>query len=420
MTDLDLQTDQTLSTSNDQTSSEPPPQADSTQPSALLPVEAVEECEKCVEEYRAGTADKVLVFLRLQTIISRYATDDQARPTIQALKSYLAMLDNHDRLREGAVERGRLSAESDSARRHTEPGEAEPGISPQGELSPQDKVEDTSKRPRSPGPDDRPDSPSSKRHIDPSRFPWVIQEEVDPAPLSLELRQTQTCLENFARDPKFAKSSLLNSARCPQFPDGEWTNIILGRVVDLDHVLSGIYAVGADDRKREKVGTLEFVVGSCTPAKTVRSHSDWTIAWDGYVEALLFVFPHRNSELIAYAKFIRQLFTSMPPERHGRVLHFDKAVRLCVSQRRDLLLTDHANFTNLSLLWLQNGGGSSGLPRNETTRSSRRPSSSSKPRREACRRFNAGTCPNSQSSCDYAHICSKCRGTGHIASACGK
>ena len=228
------------------------------------------------------------------------------------------MLDNHDRLREGAMERGRLPAEPDSVGRQPKIIEGEPGNSPQIELPPQAEVEDASKRPRSPGPDDGPESPSSKRRIDPSRFPWLIQEEVDPAPLSLELRQTQTCLENFARDPKFAKSSLLNSARCPQFPDGEWTNIILGRSVDLDHVLSGIYAVGADDRKREKVGTFEFVVGSCTPAKTVRSHSDWTIAWDGYVEALLFAFPHRNSELIAYAKFIRQLFTSMPPERHGR------------------------------------------------------------------------------------------------------
>jgi hypothetical protein len=110
----------------------------------------------------------------------------------------------------------------------------------------------------------------------------------------------------------------------------------------------------------------------------------------------------------------------MPAEHHSRVIHFDKALRLRVSQRRDLLLTDHASFTDLSLLWLQNGGGSSRLPRDETPRSSRRSTSPSKPRREACRRFNAGTCPNSQSSCDYAHVCSKCRATGHVVSACGK
>ena len=96
MTDLDLQTDQGNSASNDQAPSEHPPHGDSTLSSSLLPVEAVEECEKCVEEYCASSADKVLTFLRLQSIIRRYATDDQAGPTVQALKSYLAMLDNHD------------------------------------------------------------------------------------------------------------------------------------------------------------------------------------------------------------------------------------------------------------------------------------------------------------------------------------
>ena len=96
MTDLDLQTDRANHSSNDQATSQHPPQGDSTQSSVLLPVEAVEECEKCVEEYHAGTADKVLVFLCLQTIIGRYATDDQAGLTVQALKSYLAMLDDHD------------------------------------------------------------------------------------------------------------------------------------------------------------------------------------------------------------------------------------------------------------------------------------------------------------------------------------
>ena len=243
----------------------------------LLPVEAVKECEKCVEEYCTSSADKIIIFLQLQSIIGRYATDDQARPTIQALKSFLKMLDNHDQLYEGAVGRGWLSAESDSVGWHAEVAKAEPGILPQVELSPQAEFKDTSKCPWSPGVDDGPDFPFSKQCINPLCFPWIIQEEIDLAPLSLELRQTQSCLENFTWDLKFAKSSLLNSALCPQFPDGEWTNIILGQVVNLDDVLSRIYAVGANNHKWEKVGALEFVIGSCTPAKTVWSHSDWNI-----------------------------------------------------------------------------------------------------------------------------------------------
>ncbi|EDR00882.1 uncharacterized protein LACBIDRAFT_333738 [Laccaria bicolor S238N-H82] len=170
LTFLDPQAvNQAITTSNDQASPEHPPQEDSTQSPALLPVEAVEE----------------------------------SRPTVQALKSYLTMLDNHDHLQEGAVERGRLPAELNPTGGQAETIEGEPSDPLQVEHSPQVENEDTSKCPRSPGPDDGPESISSKRCIDPSRFPWIIQEEVDLAPLSLELRQTQTCLENFAWDPKF-------------------------------------------------------------------------------------------------------------------------------------------------------------------------------------------------------------------------
>ncbi|KAF8954819.1 hypothetical protein BDZ97DRAFT_1604203, partial [Flammula alnicola] len=126
----------------------------------------------------------------------------------------------------------------------------------------------------------------------------------------------------------------------PQFPDNEWANVLAGRVVDFDHVFSGVYSLAPDERRRERMGPFEVVVGSSAPAKVVRSHSDWVIAWDQFIDAVVYVFPHRQSELIHYGKFLRQLFTSIPTERHLRVIQFDKAVRLRVSQRRDLLLTD--------------------------------------------------------------------------------
>ena len=69
------------------------------------------------------------------------------------------------------MERGRLPAEPDSAERQPEIIEGKPGNSPEVEHSPQAEIEDMSKRPCSPGPDDGPDFPSSKWRIDPSRFP---------------------------------------------------------------------------------------------------------------------------------------------------------------------------------------------------------------------------------------------------------
>lgn len=83
----------------------------------------------------------------------------------------------------------------------------------------------------------------AKRKIDPNTFAWVIWDGIDPPPLSLLLLQTQATLENFSRDHKFAKTSLLNPACLPQFPDSEWLNLIAGRAVDLDHVLAGQHSI---------------------------------------------------------------------------------------------------------------------------------------------------------------------------------
>lgn len=86
MTGLDLPSNQANPAPNDQATSEYAPPADTVQSSGLLPV----------EEYRAGSADKIVNFLRLQSIIGRYATDNQAGPTIQAIISFLVMLDNDE------------------------------------------------------------------------------------------------------------------------------------------------------------------------------------------------------------------------------------------------------------------------------------------------------------------------------------
>jgi hypothetical protein len=72
----------------------------------VLPPDVSESCEKCVDDYRKGTTEKADTFIKLQAIISQYAADDQADFAIQALRSYLSMLDNHDNLRNAAIGRG--------------------------------------------------------------------------------------------------------------------------------------------------------------------------------------------------------------------------------------------------------------------------------------------------------------------------
>ncbi|CAA7269722.1 unnamed protein product [Cyclocybe aegerita] len=129
--------------------------------------------------------------------------------------------------------------------------------------------------------------------------------------------------------------------------NSEWTNILAGRSVDLDHVLSGIHAIAPDTRARETLGSLEIITGSSVTAKKVSDHSSWTIAWGHYSQALKFVFPHRESELDSYAAHINQLFAAVPTTMHSRIIDYDKAVRLHVTARRDISLTDTTSFADI-------------------------------------------------------------------------
>ena len=145
----------------------------------------------------------------------------------------------------------------------------------------------------------------------------------------------------------------------PQFPDSEWTNLIAGRSIDLDHILAGLYSVSHNERWTEWFGEIELVTGPAKPVRVVDSHGKWVIAWDQAVDATVFAFPHRSSELRDYGRYISQLFASFPESLHLRVIQYDRAVRIRVAQRRDLVLTDYHQFTDLHVLWIQNAGGGS-------------------------------------------------------------
>ncbi|TFY54350.1 hypothetical protein EVG20_g9737 [Dentipellis fragilis] len=253
-----------------------------------------------------------------------------------------------------------------------------------------------------------------KREIDLSDLPWM-QDNAAVA-LDEDLEKTRKLLVCFAEDPKRVKASIVNSANCPQFPDSEWTNIIAGQAVNLDHVFSSMYSVSINTKRKERIGSIEFTVDAIAPGKTVRSHGDWVIAWERTHSATAFVFPHRMSELFAYGAHVSQFFTVLGTSHHERVIAFDKAVRIRVAERRDIRLNQAQHFVDLQTLWLLNlGTGASDL--------SSRPhfgrGNPTRPRkRDPCQRWNEGRCPNSTADCNYVHICGKCRSSAHITSAC--
>jgi hypothetical protein len=98
----------------------------------------------------------------------------------------------------------------------------------------------------------------------------------------------------------------------------------------------------------------------------VNTHGKWLIAWDQAVEATTYIFPHCALELREYGKHITQLFASFPDHLHTRIIQYDRAVRIRAAQRRNLLLTDYAQFGDLHVLWIQNAGGAAGGARDDS------------------------------------------------------
>ncbi|KIJ52303.1 hypothetical protein M422DRAFT_776013 [Sphaerobolus stellatus SS14] len=252
--------------------------------------------------------------------------------------------------------------------------------------------------------------------LDTSQLPWEIQDAFFPKQLSEELQKTNNILRLFARDYKKTKISLLTNPRRPEFPESEWDNIIRGRSIDLDKVLSGMAVVGADTKRVERLSSLvELRFGNVTPIKRVTTHGEWEMSWSRACSALEFVFAHRKSELQTYTEHMQRKFYATHVLYHDCILLYDRAVWERVSHHSDLSLTDTTLFDNLAVMHTTPTGSESTNHYSQTqtsiTASRDKPEKST----EACRRFNSEQRPNTASTCMYRHICAVCRQSGHAA-----
>ena len=104
--------------------------------------------------------------------------------------------------------------------------------------------------------------------------------------LSDELQKILNLLQTYVKDLKFAKSSILTSKFAPQFPNSKWSNIIIGSMVDLDHVISGSFAISNDNREVEVIGGIQFKFGVAKASKHVKTSGDRFITWNQYSKAV--------------------------------------------------------------------------------------------------------------------------------------
>jgi hypothetical protein len=366
--------------------------------------EAGKECIKIVQKFRDKEITKTTATLNITGIIS--ATPGiTAESLSSALDTYFSMLDQAAFSEEIAAERGRARLRR---REEDENFGAENGRG--GRHYSRSRSYDRSRS--------RSQSPVHKRRktIDESSMPWVATSFIEEATLRPELKKTLDLLREWSIDPKLVRSSIVNSALCPEFPYSEWTNIIIGKAVNLDQVFSAIYTTTSDNRQITKVGDLEITSESAGPAtKTVKTHGDWASAWYKAQTAYEYVMPHRTHELRKYGEHIISYLTAAHPSRHPRIINYDKAVRTLVASRRDITLADRHEFYALQMAHLDGGFGSNQAPAFGVKVTEAK--TKNKRRTEVCRRHNAGTCPG---ACGRLHACSICKDVSHVEADCPK
>jgi hypothetical protein len=349
-------------------------------------------CLSIVDQYRGGTVSKGNAIYEFTKTIPVEETETE-ESSGKTLESYVAMLDDWDR--------ERTLSDADEQR---EGAENEPST-------------DINKQPRKRGErfeEDECDEPVHRRpKIDPGQFPWSVTNTIEGCALRDECAATRDLIANYTLDVKLAKAHLLNSGVAPEFPDTEWKSILLGLAVNLDAVFSGRYSTEHDPKITHDIGDFTISTREATISKAVKSAGDWFIAWNQATAATVFAFPHRLKECQDYGRHILDLFAAFAQEHHHLILNYDRAVRKRVALRRDLLLTDLAQFGDLRVQFLDVRGASSGSQTQAGggRRSAKRPN-------DPCLRWNRGTCPSTAERCFYRHVCSYCRSPDHVNSAC--
>ncbi|KAI0703932.1 hypothetical protein C8Q76DRAFT_567702, partial [Earliella scabrosa] len=170
---------------------------------------------------------------------------------------------------------------------------------------------------------------------DASEFAWAAASAECELALHPESRETLRLLRVYSADIQYACENLLNSGIAPEFPLNEWTNVLLGRAIDLDHVFSEQFSFAARE-----------------PAKRISNMGDWILAWNRAAAAIKVAFPHRARELDLYLEHIIQMFGALAPSLQERVIRYDRAVRKRVAAARHFRLSDFADFADLRLMYI--------------------------------------------------------------------
>lgn len=361
--------------------------------------EAVDTCDDLVDQYRSKQISKLSAIRQIDSTL----TDafGSTNPKLhESCTAYIDILDNHDFHESEAYKRARPSSRSPSV----------------------DNQENLTEPPRQRLKLDREASETSKTlDVDESETPWGLTEAVNSLNLPPSLQKTNELIKRYSSNPKGYKRSLLNSTNCPEFPDGEWQNVLAGRPVNLDTVFGNYYSTSNNDRRIESIGDIEIRYGTAPSKRSISSVGDWTIAWGIATTAITYAFPNRFDELTSYGRYILGLFASTNFLFHERIISLDKAIRRRVGSTRKLQLTDYQSFADLKDSHLESTGAAIGVDVSQPHANQSKipkPNPRTSRKNEACNKWNDGTCTLSASACRRSHVCNVCKKSDHRGKDC--
>ncbi|KAF8151402.1 hypothetical protein B0H34DRAFT_664675, partial [Crassisporium funariophilum] len=162
-----------------------------------------------------------------------------------------------------------------------------------------------------------------------------------------------------------------------------------------------------------RVGSTEISFGLSEPSCKVQTSGNWSLAFNEIIKATSFVFPHQETKLRKYSKYINREFSSKVDLSHQKIILYNTAVRNKVGGGQQMLLTNRNKFSFIYSTTVMPDG----IESNYNKQSGSQPNGTKSQVDYYCR-FNSGKgCPD-DSKCRYKHICRKCKHQGHSQVNC--
>ncbi|KAG6882249.1 hypothetical protein C0992_012373, partial [Termitomyces sp. T32_za158] len=251
----------------------------------LDPQIVVTGMEKEIERFRSGEQTKESTLIRVITLCGKSSSPAVIKQ--QTATQYIKLIDQIEKQIRRQTQRGQIQPETlqegNEPRppdRDTHEGERLPdrrSLSPRSIDRETDRLINSVKRnvagEHSDDEASSNESPDGKRRrIIESKLPWYETEIAARALARPETQKTRELVEYFSRNPAEVKRRINLAQSAPVgFPPSQWDNIINGRPVDLDVLLSSLNHIGAPKENRGRVGDHELVLGSSDPIKRVES-----------------------------------------------------------------------------------------------------------------------------------------------------